>query len=288
MATEKRSSRKAPPRPGNRTGNAAAGAAGRRQWFELGGIPNFKNPSNAAQSKAWDVAESNRVSFLCGVAGTGKTHCAMAVALHNLIVRGSVSKIVMCRPAVTAGEKVGFLPGELEAKLNPYMMPMYDVLGEMVSDETIEKLRASIETVAIGYLRGRTFRNAFVIVDEAQNCTEDQLKLAMTRLGRGSRMIITGDPGQSDLPPHQRSAFGKLLLRVEARTANGGKDLTVFRFADSDIVRDPLVGEIIGLFPANTDEPASRRKAGPNVGRGRRGQPGPSHLLDDTRPASIS
>jgi phosphate starvation-inducible PhoH-like protein len=171
-----------------------------------------------------------------GPAGTGKTYLAIAKAVEALEA-GKVGRIVLSRPAVEAGESIGFLPGDMEDKLAPYLRPLYDALSDRLSMKRVRALMAegAIEIAPVGFMRGRTLNNAFVVIDEAQNCTYVQLKMLLTRLGWNSTMVITGDPNQSDLLPGI-SGLGDVAERLEA-VAN----IAVVRLADVDIVRHPLV-----------------------------------------------
>jgi len=178
-----------------------------------------------------------------GPAGTGKTYLAIAKAVEAL-ESGKVARIVLSRPAVEAGESLGFLPGEMEDKLAPYLRPLYDALSDRLSMKRVRALIAegAIEIAPVGFMRGRTLNNAFVVIDEAQNCTYVQLKMLLTRLGWSSTMVITGDPNQSDLLP-ELSGLAEVARRLEA-VAN----IAVVRLADVDIVRHPLVGEMLAVL----------------------------------------
>jgi phosphate starvation-inducible PhoH-like protein len=157
---------------------------------------------------------------------------------------GRVGRIVLSRPAVEAGESIGFLPGELEDKLAPYLRPLYDALSDRMSTKRLRFLIAegAVEVAPVGFLRGRTLNNAFVVIDEAQNCTYVQLKMLLTRLGWNSTMVVTGDPGQSDLLP-ELSGLAKAASRLEALAS-----VAVVRLAEADIVRHPLVGEMLSVL----------------------------------------
>src|SRR5690349_10311940 len=185
------------------------------------------------------IDEKNLVLAL-GPAGTGKTYLAIAKAVEAL-ESGRVGRIVLSRPAVEAGESIGFLPGEMEDKLAPYLRPLYDALSDRLSMKRVRALMAegAIEIAPVGFMRGRTLNNAFVVIDEAQNCTYVQLKMLLTRLGWSSTMVITGDPGQSDLLP-ELSGLADVARRLEAVG-----NVAVVRLADADIVRHPLVGEML-------------------------------------------
>jgi phosphate starvation-inducible PhoH-like protein len=179
-----------------------------------------------------------------GPAGTGKTYLAVAQAVAAL-QDGKVDRIVVSRPAVEAGERLGFLPGDLREKVDPYLRPIYDALGDLLSPDQVERRITSgeIEIAPLAFMRGRTLAHSFVILDEAQNTTTIQMKMALTRLGEGSRMVVNGDPGQIDLPAGVRSG---LIDAIE--TLEGVEGVSVVRFTDSDVVRLPLVARIIRAY----------------------------------------
>ena len=178
-----------------------------------------------------------------GPAGTGKTYLAVAKAVEALEA-GKVGRIVLSRPAVEAGESIGFLPGEMEDKLAPYLRPLYDALSDRMSMKRIRCLlsEGAIEIAPVGFMRGRTLNNAFVVIDEAQNCTYVQLKMLLTRLGWNSTMVVTGDPGQSDLLP-ELSGLASVAQRLETLV-----NIAVVRLADRDIVRHPLVADMLSVL----------------------------------------
>ena len=183
------------------------------------------------------------ISFGIGPAGTGKTYLAIAKAVEALEA-GRVGRIVLSRPAVEAGESIGFLPGDAEDKLAPYLRPLYDALSDRLSMKRVRALMAegAIEIAPVGFMRGRTLNNAFVVIDEAQNCTYGQLKMLLTRLGWHSTMVVTGDPAQSDLLP-ELSGLGPVADRFEEIS-----NIAVVRLKDVDIVRHPLVAEMLGVL----------------------------------------
>ena len=185
----------------------------------------------------------HELGFGIGPAGTGKTYLAVAKAVEALEA-GKVGRIVLSRPAVEAGESIGFLPGDMEDKLAPYLRPLYDALSDRLSMKRVKALMAEglIEIAPIGYMRGRTLNNAFIVVDEAQNCTYVQLKMLLTRLGWHSTMVVTGDPHQSDLLPGV-SGLADISARLEAVD-----NIAVVRLAERDIVRHPLVASMIGVL----------------------------------------
>ncbi len=178
-----------------------------------------------------------------GPAGTGKTYLAIAKAVEALEA-GRVGRIVLSRPAVEAGESIGFLPGEVEDKLAPYLRPLYDALSDRLSMKRVRSLMAegAIEIAPVGFMRGRTLNNAFVVIDEAQNCTYMQLKMLLTRLGWSSTMVVTGDPAQSDLLP-ELSGLKPVAERLETLPT-----VAVVRLTDRDIVRHPLVAEMLTVL----------------------------------------
>jgi phosphate starvation-inducible PhoH-like protein len=201
-------------------------------------------PKTAGQKALVAAIEANSLTFAIGPAGTGKTFLAIVMAVRALKNR-EVSRLVLSRPAVEAGEKLGFLPGDLKDKVDPYLRPLYDALQELLDDGTTAKYleRGTIEVAPIAYMRGRTLSDAFVILDEAQNTSPEQLKMFLTRIGAGSKMVVTGDDTQIDLPRGQRSG----LLDVE-RLFDGVDDIGVVRLDESDVVRHPLVGRIVAAY----------------------------------------
>jgi len=186
----------------------------------------------------------NTLTFGIGPAGTGKTFLAIAMAVRAFKER-EVARIVLSRPAVEAGEKLGFLPGDLKEKVDPYVRPLYDALGEMLDDATVAKLleRGVIEVAPLAYMRGRTLSDAYVILDEAQNASREQLKMFLTRLGSGSKMIVSGDVTQIDLPSGSRSG----LADVE-RVFSDIDGIGVVRLTEADVVRHPMVAKIIAAY----------------------------------------
>jgi phosphate starvation-inducible PhoH-like protein len=199
---------------------------------------------NQAQKIGYMAFEQNDVLFLTGPAGTAKTHLAVAFACSETLSKKK-KKIVLTRPIVEAGEKLGYLPGSFEEKINPFLMPIFDCLDIIVGRDTVErnKINQCMEIAPVAYLRGRTFHDSVVIFDEAQNATEEQLKLVMTRLGLNSKMVITGDPTQSDLKGD--IAFPKIVESMKGVTGIG-----VVEFAESHIVRHPLVADILAAWPS--------------------------------------
>jgi len=188
--------------------------------------------------------ERSELVFGIGPAGTGKTYIAVAYAAM-LLERGMVERIVLSRPAVEAGERLGFLPGDMKEKVDPYLRPLYDALYDMMPADKVERAIAAgvIEIAPLAFMRGRTLSNAAVILDEAQNTTSMQMKMFLTRLGEGSRMIVTGDPTQIDLPPNTKSGLVEAL-----RILDGVQGSVTVRFNDADVVRHPLVAEIVRAY----------------------------------------
>ncbi len=192
------------------------------------------------------VAElfSKSMVFGIGPAGTGKTYLAVAAAV-SMLMDGQVDRIILSRPAVEAGEKLGFLPGDLKEKIDPYLRPLYDSLNDMLPHKQIDRMMedGKIEVAPLAFMRGRTLSNAFVVLDEAQNCTEMQMKMFLTRMGESSRMAITGDPSQIDLPRGTRSGM------VQAIEVLGAiPEIAFVRFTASDVVRHPLVARIVEAY----------------------------------------
>ena len=200
-------------------------------------------PKSDGQAELMTMIDHHNLVLALGPAGTGKTYLAVAKAVEALEA-GKVGRIVLSRPAVEAGESIGFLPGDMEDKLAPYLRPLYDALSDRLSMKRVKALMAEglIEIAPIGYMRGRTLNNAFIVVDEAQNCTYVQLKMLLTRLGWHSTMVVTGDPDQSDLLP-EFSGLATVSAKLEAVS-----NIAVVRLADRDIVRHPLVAEMLGVL----------------------------------------
>ena len=203
-------------------------------------------PRSPGQSRYMDLLSKHEMVFGIGPAGTGKTYLAVAQAVAMLI-SGKVDRIVLSRPAVEAGERLGFLPGDLKEKVDPYLRPLYDALADMLPGDQVTKRmeRGEIEVAPLAFMRGRTLAHAFVILDEAQNTTAVQMKMFLTRMGEGTRMVITGDLSQIDLPTGIRSG-----LRDALDTLEGVPGIAVNRFDRGDIVRHPLVGRIVEAYDA--------------------------------------
>ena len=201
-------------------------------------------PKTVGQKKYVDAIRTHDVTFGVGPAGTGKTYLAMAMAVSAL-KEEKVSRIILTRPAVEAGEALGFLPGDLYEKITPYLRPLHDALQDMLPAEEIQKYmeRNVIEIAPLAYMRGRTLNNAFIILDEAQNATAEQMFMFLTRLGLSSKAVITGDETQIDLPPHKQSGL------VEAhRALQGTEGIAIVEFTRRDVVRHPLVQRIIAAY----------------------------------------
>jgi phosphate starvation-inducible protein PhoH and related proteins len=201
------------------------------------------------QKRYLDAIDQHDIVFGIGPAGTGKTYLAMAQAVAALLAK-RVSRVILARPAVEAGEKLGFLPGDLQEKVNPYLRPLYDALYDMLDTERVERLieRGTIEIAPIAFMRGRTLNDAFVILDEAQNTTSEQMKMFLTRLGFGSKAVITGDITQIDLPT------GKMSGLVEAiRVVDKVEGISLIYFDERDVVRHPLVQRIVRAYEAYTN-----------------------------------
>jgi phosphate starvation-inducible PhoH-like protein len=203
-------------------------------------------PKSVNQRRYLDAIEQYDIVFGIGPAGTGKTYLAMAQAVAFLLAK-RISRIILARPAVEAGEKLGFLPGDLQEKVNPYLRPLYDALYDMLDIERADRLleRGTIEVAPIAFMRGRTLNDAFVILDEAQNTTSEQMKMFLTRLGYGSKAVITGDITQIDLPTARTSGL------VEAVKVVGKVEGIAFvHFDERDVVRHPLVQQIVKAYEA--------------------------------------
>jgi phosphate starvation-inducible protein PhoH and related proteins len=199
--------------------------------------------------------ERSELVFGVGPAGTGKTYLAVAHAAM-LLERGQVERIVLSRPAVEAGERLGFLPGDMKEKVDPYLRPLYDALYDMIPPDKVERAIAAevIEIAPLAFMRGRTLRNAAIILDEAQNTTPMQMKMFLTRLGEGGRMIVTGDPSQIDLPPNTKSGLVEAL-----RVLNDIPSIVTVRFNEVDVVRHPLVAEIVKAYDRDAGPPGGGR-----------------------------
>ena len=219
-------------------------------------------PKTLNQKRYVDAIDRHTVVFGIGPAGTGKTYLAVAKAVQALQAK-QVNRIVLTRPAVEAGERLGFLPGTLSEKIDPYLRPLYDALHDMMDPASIPRLmtEGTIEVAPLAYMRGRTLNDAFVILDEAQNTSAEQMKMFLTRLGFGSRMVVTGDVTQVDLPSGTTSG-----LRVVERILSGVEDLTFCWLDSKDVVRHRLVGQIVDAYSRYDEQqagaPAAERRHG--------------------------
>lgn len=213
-------------------------------------VPMFRTTLNAHQEAAWDMMGRRRIALLLGPAGTAKTHCAIARAMHELIVARTVGRIVLVRPAVEAGERLGFLPGDLTQKLDPFFRPVYDIMDDLVGWQGMlrEQVNQHVEIAAVAFMRGRTFKDSVVILDEGQNCTWTQLKMVMTRIGKGSKMIVTGDADQSDLPHEGRNPLARLADNIRRKGISERGLIGYQAFPRSAIVRDEAVTEVLSAF----------------------------------------
>ena len=202
-------------------------------------------PRSAMQGEYMRQLASKEIIFALGPAGTGKTYVAVAQAVSQLIT-GSVQRLILSRPAVEAGERLGFLPGDMKEKVDPYLRPLYDALYDCMPPEQVDRRLASgeIEIAPIAFMRGRTLSDAFVILDEAQNTTREQMKMFLTRFGEGSRMVVCGDPKQVDIP----GGIGMSGLADAVGRLSGVEGIAVTRFSVADVVRHPIVGRIVEAY----------------------------------------
>ncbi len=207
----------------------------------------FITPKGSAQRDLIQSAKKRDIIIAIGPAGTGKTYLTVALAVEGLLKR-KFKKIVLVRPAVEAGEKLGFLPGDISEKIHPYLMPLYDALNDMMEVNQVWQLIQDgvIEIAPLAYMRGRTLNDAFIILDEAQNCTREQMKMFLTRLGFHSKMVVTGDITQIDLPRHADSG----LIEVE-KLLRGVEGIRFIHFSEKDVVRHDLVKKIISAYEKN-------------------------------------
>ena len=205
-------------------------------------------PRSATQIRYMEALNRSDIIFALGPAGTGKTYLAVAQAVQQLI-QGTVDRLILSRPAVEAGERLGFLPGDMKEKVDPYLRPLYDALYDMLPAEQVERRIASgeIEIAPIAFMRGRTLSDAFIILDEAQNTTPQQMKMFLTRFGMRSRMVICGDPNQTDLPKGQESGLNDGVAKLE-----GVEGIGMVRFGIGDVVRHPVVGRIVEAYEGPT------------------------------------
>lgn len=219
-------------------------------WDPLGGddrrdrsYVRTVKPQSENQRTLLEAIRSHNLVVALGPAGTGKTYLAIASAVEALEA-GQVDRIVLSRPAIEAGERIGYLPGDMQEKMAPFLRPLYDALSERMGNKKVRQLLSdgTIEIAPVGFMRGRTLNNAFVVIDEAQNCTYAQIKMLLTRLGWNSTMVVTGDPDQTDLLDNL-SGLADIARRLEALS-----DIAVVRLADCDIVRHPLVASMLTVL----------------------------------------
>jgi phosphate starvation-inducible PhoH-like protein len=228
-------------------------------------------PKTLNQKRYVEAIDSHTIVFGIGPAGTGKTYLAMAKAVQALQAK-QVNRLILTRPAVEAGERLGFLPGTLYEKIDPYLRPLYDALHDMVDPDSIPRLMAAgtIEVAPLAYMRGRTLNDAFVVLDEAQNTSPEQMKMFLTRLGFGSKVVVTGDVTQIDLPSGTRSG-----LKVVQEILDGINDVHFCRLTSADVVRHRLVSEIVDAYARWDSENAAdvqRPRSGPQGSRRRQGR----------------
>ena len=221
-------------------------------------VPTAKRkiaPKNLNQKRYVDAIRQNPLTFGVGAAGTGKTYLAMAMAVSALLAR-QIKRIILTRPAVEAGEKLGFLPGDMAEKVNPYLRPLYDALYDMLDLQRVQKLQAenAIEIAPLAFMRGRTLNDAFVILDEAQNATREQMRMFLTRLGFNTKTIVTGDVTQTDLPDRERSGLAHAVSLLRDVPGVG-----VIEFSPEDVVRHPLVQRIITAYADDDQRHAANK-----------------------------
>jgi phosphate starvation-inducible PhoH-like protein len=205
------------------------------------------SPRSRVQATYVDAMHDSDLVFALGPAGTGKTYLAAAMAV-SMLLSGQVDRIILSRPAVEAGERLGFLPGDMREKVDPYLRPLYDALYDMMpGDKVAARLETGeIEVAPLAFMRGRTLANAFVILDEAQNTTQVQMKMLLTRLGENSQMVVTGDLSQIDLPKGTQSGLREAVAILE-----GVEGVSVVRFSDADVVRHPMVTRVVRAYDAH-------------------------------------
>ncbi len=219
-------------------------------------------PKTIGQSNYAKAIAGHSITFGVGPAGTGKTYLAVAMAVAAFR-RGEVDRIILTRPAVEAGEKLGFLPGDLQSKIDPYLRPLYDALFDMLGSESYQRHleRGTIEVAPLAYMRGRTLDDSFIILDEAQNTSREQMKMFLTRLGFRSKMVINGDVTQIDLPDGKKSGLSQVI-----RILNGIDDIAIVRFDGRDVVRHKLVQDIIKAYEKNEKNEKNEKKMNRNNG----------------------
>ena len=209
-------------------------------------LPRRAQPKTSGQRRYVRAIQRSPITFGIGPAGTGKTYLAVAMAVQALTDR-KIKRIILTRPAVEAGERLGFLPGDLQAKIDPYLRPLYDALYDMLQGDRMDQLmdQGTIEVAPLAFMRGRTLNDAFIILDEAQNTTQEQMKMFLTRMGFNSRVVVTGDVTQTDLPGSVSSG-----LTVAEQILKGIEGIEFLYFTEQDVVRHPLVARIIKAYEA--------------------------------------
>ena len=225
-------------------------------------------PKTLGQKQYIDLIRKKMIVFGVGPAGTGKTYLGMSMAIQAF-KNGEVGRIILTRPAIEAGEKLGFLPGDLQSKIDPYLRPLYDALYQIMGADSYlhNSEKGLIEVAPLAYMRGRTLDNAFIILDEAQNTTQAQMKMFLTRIGFGSKVIITGDQSQKDLPAGQVSG-----LDVALKVLKNIDDIGICRFSNEDVVRHPLVQKIVKAYDEYEGREKPERR--PRTEHGKNGQEG--------------
>ena len=220
-----------------------------RDHVKISGRKHSIVPKTFRQKSYIEAIKEHDLIFGVGPAGTGKTYLAMAMAVAALMNR-EVKRVILCRPAVEAGEKLGFLPGDMAEKVNPYLRPLYDALHDMVDYEKAQEMleKGMIEVAPLAFMRGRTLSSAFVILDEAQNTTTVQMKMLLTRLGQGSKIIVTGDPTQIDLPRGMVSGLSDAL-----RIVKDVRGVAITEFGEEDVIRHPLVSRLVAAYRKFSD-----------------------------------
>jgi phosphate starvation-inducible PhoH-like protein len=234
-------------------------------------------PRSLNQKRYVEYMRSHHLTFGIGPAGTGKTFLAVAMAVRMLLDT-NVRRIVISRPAIEAGEHLGFLPGTLEQKVTPYLRPLYDALHDMLEASKVMRMleHGTIEVAPLAYMRGRTLNDAFLILDEAQNTTREQMKMMLTRIGQRTRTVVTGDPSQVDLPAGQRSGLAHVL-----RVLRGVEGVAVCSFGDEDVMRHPLVQRIVRAYDREADRCRARAVARDGTADGASHAPGGDAFEED-------